>query len=559
MVDRILKIVHKEFSNIHNAAFLLGISALLSQLLGLVRDRSFASVVGPSQSLDIYYASFRIPDLMFNSVSTLVSVTVLLPFLVKVLQEKGNDGVRNFLSQMFTVFIYGMIILSGILFLLMPYLVGYVVPGFTIEMQHTLVNVSRLMLLSPILLGLSNLFGSITQMQHKFFVYALSPIFYNLGIIIGIYFLWPVCGIYGLAIGVLLGAFLHMAINLPVLARSKNTPTLVASSKIEWKNVGNVFLLSLPRTLALSLNSFALLVLTALASKLDTGSISLFNLSFNLQSVPIAIIGLSYGVAAFPVLSKAFSEGNMELYKNTIISTAKQILFFSLPVISLFVILRAHIVRVILGTGSFNWDHTRLTAASLALFTIAIIGQCFIILFVRAYYAAGKTRRPLVVNLIFTGSEIMFAYLFIHLFKTVPVFAHTVESLLRVQGVHGTVLLMLSLGYAVGTLLNGIALWLLFRNDFMKGEPSVLFKPFIKNLGASIIMSFVMYKLLQILSPHLEQTTGMGIFIQGFIAGIGGLIVWGMIHSLFKTEEFLSVTRSISKKFWKQEVVADDF
>ena len=137
----------------------------------------------------------------------------------------------------------------------------------------------------------------------------------------------------------------------------------------------------------------------AIASTLEEGSVSIFNFSYNLQSVPIVIIGVSYSVAAFPSLIKFFSSGNREGFISQIGDAARVIIFWSLPITFLFIVLRAQIVRVLLGSGAFSWSDTRLTAAMLAIFAVSLIAQNLLPLLIRGYYAAGNTRRPLLVNL----------------------------------------------------------------------------------------------------------------------------------------------------------------
>lgn len=562
MVKKIFAFLNREWGSVTEAALLLGLFTFASQILALVRDRLLAHTLGPGASLDVYYAGFRIPDLLFNSVSTLVSVTVLLPYLMEFIASKAGEKngdeekAHNMLSQIFTVFIFGISIICVILFILMPYLAHIVAPGFNAVQLAELATVSRIMLLSPILLGLSNLFGSVSQLYKRFFVYGFAPVLYNLGIIIGVIFFLPHFGITGLAYGVVLGAILHVCIQIPVLIKEKFVPHFV--TKIDWKKIKNIFSLSLPRTLALSLNSFAIFIIVSIASTLGEGAISIFNFSYNLQAVPIAIIGLSYGVAAFPVLAQAFARGDMELYNKQVISTARQLLFWALPVMSLFIVLRAQIVRVILGSGAFSWDNTRLTAASLAFFVISVIGQCFIILFVRAYYAAGKTKRPLYVNLIFTGSEIIFAFLFVYIWKTVPTFQYFIESLLRVEDVPGTMMLMLPLGYSLGTILNGVALWVLFKKDFMPKSPSILFKPFLESLASACVMGAMTYLSLNAFSHLFNDDRAFGILGLGLTSGIIGIFSGIIVLKVLKNQDYILVSKSITRKIFKAKVLGEE-
>jgi len=169
MVNKVLNILSREFSGLHQAAFLLGTFALLSQVLALVRDRIFAHSFGASATLDVYYAAFRIPDLLFAGVASLVSVTVLIPFLVKKIEGNRNDA-KKFLSDIFTSFLSFIAIISVILFFAIPWLSSILFPGFSSAQQSSLVALTRILLFSPIILGLSNLFGSVTQTFRKFFI-----------------------------------------------------------------------------------------------------------------------------------------------------------------------------------------------------------------------------------------------------------------------------------------------------------------------------------------------------------------------------------------------------
>ena len=175
-MERIIRIFTKESGSINQAALLLGSFTLFSQILALFRDRSIAHFIGPSPSLDAYYAAFRVPDLIFISIASLASITVLIPFLVAKIParqlaggdgEKVNDKMHKYLDDVFTVFFFLMVIVATIAFFLMPYLVHFIAPGFTSFYQAKVILLSRIMLLSPILLGLSNLFGTVTQLFKK--------------------------------------------------------------------------------------------------------------------------------------------------------------------------------------------------------------------------------------------------------------------------------------------------------------------------------------------------------------------------------------------------------
>lgn len=563
-MEKILKIFTKKSGSINQAAFLLGCLTLLSQILALFRDRSIAHFIGPSPSLDAYYAAFRVPDLIFITVASLASATVIIPFLAAKMparQLAGGDGdqvtdvARKYLNDVFTVFFSLMVFVALVAFFLMPHLIFFIAPGFDSIYQAKVVLLSRIMLLSPILMGLSNLFGTVTQLFHKFFIYSLSPVFYNFGIIIGVIFFYPIFGIYGLALGVVLGALMHFGIQALAAYSCSFTLRFSLFSKINFQDIKNVALTSLPRTLGLAFNNIALIFIIAMASFLKGGSISIFNFAFNLQSVPLNIIGISYAVAAFPSLAKSFSSGKKDEFIKHLKEASRAIVFWSLPVIFLFIVLRAQIVRVILGSGSFSWDNTRLVAAALAIFSISILAQGMTTLLSRSYYATGNTKRPLIVNFSCSILIIILSYVFIHLFQNVLVFRYFIESLLKVNDIPGTEVLMLPLAYSVGTILNFVLHWIFVKKDFMPDE-SFITKTFFQSFAASFFLGLVAYISLNILSPILGTNTFLGVFLQGFISGILGIITAIGVLYLLKSEELKDLNETLATKFWRAKIIA---
>lgn len=553
MVKRILSLLNRETGTVHEAALLLGFFTLLSQVLALVRDRSLAHFLGPSANLDVYYAAFRIPDFLYVSIGSLVSITVLIPFLIKRM-ENGGDHTENkksaqvFMNQVFTVFFATIIVLSGIVALLMPVFAPMIAPGFSDVQLLELVRMSRIMLLSPLFIGISNVFGTITQYYKNFFVYALSPVFYNIGIIIGVVFLLPVFGIYGLALGVVIGAFLHFAIQIPVIIKHGFSPKLVR--RIDWTMIREVTSVSLPRTITLSLGSLTLIAIVALASMVDEGSISIFTFAYNLETVPLNIIGVSYSIAAFPVLAQAFARGNVDRFIGHTISTARQIIFWSLPLTVFFIVIRAQIVRVILGSGRFSWSDTRLTAAALALFAVSIVTQGLVLLFVRAYYAAGKTRRPLIVNLIASVFTITLSFILVKLYVFSPNMRYFIESLLRVDKTAQSTILMLPLAYTIGSLINFFALWYLYRRDFLRGKRAQLQGVFFQSLVGAFALGISAYGTLALLGPIFGLSTFWGVFGQGFIAGVVGILVCTFVLLRLGNPEIKTVLATLRHKLW---------
>jgi peptidoglycan biosynthesis protein MviN/MurJ (putative lipid II flippase) len=302
----------------------------------------------------------------------------------------------------------------------------------------------------------------------------------------------------------------------------------------------------------------AFIALIAMASTIKSGSISLFTFAYNLQSVPVGIIGISYSVAAFPVLVKSFSTKDISGYTNYILNAARHIIFWSFPVIVLMIVLRAQIVRVVLGSNSFSWSDTRLTAASAALFVISLASQSLVLLFVRGYYAASNTKKPLIINIFSSVMIIVFAYLFIYVLGHNSNLMNNLEMLLRVYGVPGTMMLALPLAYACGSILNFFLIWFLFKRDFLKGQSSKLFKTFIQSFVGSIIMGLVAYFFLGVFDDVFNITTGRGIFFQGLFSGLIGISFGGLALYLMKNRELADLIKTLSHKFWKSRVIAPE-
>src|SRR3989344_522015 len=206
-MPRIIKnLMGHKFEDIQGAALVLAISAFVSQLLALTRDRIFAHQFGTGEVLDIYFAAFRVPDFIFTTIASLVSMTILIPFFTRYLANGEEVKAKQLLNSALNLFLYVIVIVCGLAFIFMDRLVGIVVPGFIDEvMVANFVLLSRIILLQPILLGISNLLATVVHSLRRFFIYALTPLLYNLGIIIGATLLYPRMGISGLAWGVVLG------------------------------------------------------------------------------------------------------------------------------------------------------------------------------------------------------------------------------------------------------------------------------------------------------------------------------------------------------------------
>ncbi len=556
-MKKIITFINKEFNGVNEAALLLGSLTLLSQFLGLLRDRMLAHNVGAGPILDVYYAAFRIPDFLYVSVASLISVTVLLPFLIeKMGKDKDKEKGRRFMNDMFTAFILFMFCVSVLVYILMPYLAKLIAPGFSPSNTKSLIEISRIMLLSPIFIGLSNMFGIVTQAYKRFFIFSLSSVFYNLGIILGIIFLYPIFGLNGLAIGVVCGAMLHLAIQIPTVIKIGFLPRL--SLKFNIDEILKVASISLPRTIALASSSISFIAIISIASTIGDGAISLFTFSYNIQSVPVGIIGISFSVAAFPMLVQSFSSQDKNSFVNYITNSAKQIIFWSLPVMALFVVLRAQIVRVVLGVDTFSWSDTRLTAATLAIFVLSLATQGLVFLFVRGYYAAGNTKKPLVINVFSALIVIVLSFVFMNLFKTQPQILKSIEKILRIEDVPNTLMLALPLAYVFGSFFNLLFLWRVFKKDFLHGISSGLRTIVFQSGVSATAIGTITYIALGLFDDIFSLSTFWGIFLQGLFSGLIGIIGGILVLYLLKSQELKDIYKALHNKFWKNKIITQE-
>jgi len=271
--------------------------------------------------------------------------------------------------------------------------------------------------------------------------------------------------------------------------------------------------------------------------------------------VPLGIIGVSYAVAAFPSMARSITEGKDNHFKEHLKSAARAIVFWSIPATFLFIVLRAQIVRIVLGSGVFSWNDTRLAAACLALFSLSVLAQGMIALISRAYYAKGDTKRPLIINFICSLLIIVFAYLLMKIFENFLLFRYFMEALLKVNDIPGTEVMMLPLAYSVGTILNFILHWVFAKKDLVPKE-AFISKTFFQSLGASFFLGLVSYLSLNVLSPIFGTTRFLGILFQGLISGILGITAAVIVLYLLKSEELNDLIKTLKTKFWHAKIVA---
>ena len=543
------------------AAFLLALSSLISRLLGLLRDRLLAGQFGAGEQLDIYFAAFRIPDFVYGVLIAGGITAAFLPVFSGYFQKQDDSEQKEgewsssaleFTNNILNCFLILLVVLCGILAIFTPFIIKFVVPGFSAADKSLTITLTRLMFLSPILLGLSSIFSGVLQYFNRFLAYALTPILYNLGIIFGILFFVPIFGVYGLAFGVILGAVMHVLIQVPAAISSGFKFKFI----LDFFHSGllKIFKLAIPRIIGTAAGQITLIVITALASALAVGSISVFNFSNNIRYFPVGIIGLSFAVSAFPVFSRHLINGRKEEFVDQLALSLRQILFFIVPSCVFFFIFRAQIVRVILGTGQFDWQATRLTAACLGVFCVGILSESLIHLLVRAFFAFQDTKTPVIIGLISVVVTIIFCILFVFLLGFANPFHDFVAKLLKLKDIKNIEVVGLPFGVSLGGLVQLTLLSFFLYRKIGNFKISDILNTFKKALLASIVLGVLSYPSLYFLARFLDTKTFLGIFLQAAIAGTIGILGYLGSAYLLKMPEVKVIKTAILRQFIKSDI-----
>ncbi len=550
------RLLNSQAKTITFAAAVLGFSVLISRILGLVRDRLLASTFGAGEELDIYFAAFRIPDFVYGILIMGGISAVFLPVFSEYFEKKDINGEKGtdiwkFTNNLLNCFLVLLIVLCSLLAIFTPWLVDLIAPGFSAASKAMTINLTRIMFLSPIFFGLSGIFSGILHYFDRFFAYSLAPIIYNLGIIFGIIFLVPHFGLYGLAYGVILGSFLHLIVQLPSARKSgyRYLPLL------NFKNFGltKIFKLMVPRTIGAAAYHLNLIVITAIASTLTVGSIAIFNFANNLQYFPIGLVGVSFSIAAFPALSKNWACGAKDKFLTIFSSTFRQIIFLVLPISFLMFILRAQIVRLILGAGQFGWLETRLTAASLGLFSIGIFASALVPFLARVFYSFQNTRTPVLIGLASMALNLSLCFLFVYVLQNSAGLQQIMADFLKLHSIRDFSVLGLPLALSIAAIFQ-MSLLLIFLRKKLKGfQAREILKSFVIILLSSLVMALVAYLFLLIGAELVNTRTTLGIFLQTLLSFLSAAIAYLLTSHFLKSPEINLVFTSLGRQFFRKK------
>lgn len=539
----------REVPSLHAAALILGGAALASKLLGLLRDRLLAARFGAGETLDVYYAAFLIPDIVYTLFLVGAASAAVLPVIVEARGRGGLAAEQAFVSNLLAVFAAGGVLVVVAAIVLAPWLVALVAPGFGPAQLAQAVSLTRLMMGNALFLSIAGVLSAVLQVHRRFFVFALPPILYNLGIIAGIIFLVPVLGVPGLGYGVLAGGALQVLVEVPAL----RAMGFRFRPRLDLADPGllQVVRTSLPRVAALSMSQFTLAALVAVASFFASGSISVFKFAQNLLYVPVGLFGVSWALALFPKLSGSSAAGEGPAFRDQVALGIRNILFWALPAAALAVVLRAHIVRVVLGSGAFDWEDTRLVSALLAVLAIAILSESVLPLILRAFYALGRTAEPLLWDIAASALTVGLAVGLGALFAARPALLAGIAEILRIGDLASPAVLAVALAFTIGSLANVLFLASSLRRSARRTLGVTLSfsgTSLLTMIGAAALAGAAAYAALIPFPALIATNTFVGIAAQGVTAGVVGLLVYGVLLAWQGNPEILGLVESIRRR-----------
>ena len=525
------------------AAVIVLLGFLASGVLGLVRVGVLANVFGTSAAYDAFIAAQRIPEIIFVLVAGGALGSSFIPVYAKQRSDDANTAWR-FASAVMTITCGLAILISLIVALFAPWLVrNFLLPDSSPQLQELTTQLTRVMMLTPGIFAISGLVMGILQSHQSFILPSLAISMNNIGIIIGAILIAPAlvphpdigqvgnANVFGLAIGAILSALLHLLVQLPGLykLRARLRPSL------NWRldGVSEVLRLMGPRVLGVAVVQVNFVVNIRLASPMVEGSLSALTTAFTIMFFALGIIGQSVGSAVFPTLAAMVAEEDYDGYKNRLSNAIRTVLFLSLPATAVFIILGQPLVSIF-QRGEWTPESTAATAWALAFYAIGIAGFALLEVLSRAFYALHDTWTPVIAGIGAMIANIILSILFVQ-------FIGDPESLERGPFAG------LALANALTTLVEALVLWYLLRRRIhTKGEIAGLNDAYIlQGVGKTAIATIVMCIGIWIVITALPNLMGVSLLL---VAGVIGAVLFFVMGILLRIDETTTMLRLITSK-----------
>lgn len=581
----------------NNSVYVVMIILFITKILGFFKLRTIAQLFGVSHELDIFWAAFTIPDMLFMIIVAGSINASIIPILSGIFFKKGEKELNKFFNSLLLVISSIVLVIALALFILTPQITALIIESKSLqsflnysqrldsEDFELFVTLTRIMMLSPVLLSLSTLLTGYLHVRKHFFVSSLAPLFYNLAMIICPIILVKIWGIRvdGIAWAAVLGSLLHFVVQIPTFTTLYNSRMDFSPKRfiVAFKDISiwKALKLAIPRIISTIGEQINVVVNTLISFTLNVGALSAYKFAISLHTFPINIIGSAVAQVSLPDLSE--SSEDIHKFKKILNKSLKLSLYLVLPIVSIFLILRFPIVRLAYGTGAFDWRATILTAWCLVLLTISVIGQTLSQILVRAFYALKETWMPLFAVLIGIVVNIAFAYwgsnFFSHYYDWRPIveqmgiqisnadggeFFCVLWSFIRDIGVWSTtkgtsdmavggLSLSLSISYLVEML--ALAILLNRKNKIITWNETV--RPVIIMILNMIVTSVGMYFVYRLFDFQLDTSRTISILILTASTSVYGLLSYWIGSKVFGIEEaeyFEAKFKGVIKKILKK-------
>lgn len=518
-LQKSLKLLLQQQTNILSAAFIIMATVIFSYVLGFFKQRLLASIFGITNLLGINDYASLLPDTIFQLtiVAALSSafIPVLSDYIAKGKEKEGHKMASTLLIMGLSAFLF----ISLVLFIFASFFLQFFNLGkkFGPEEMLLMENLMRIYLIGQMVFIVGSFFSALLQTYNHFFIPGIAAALYNLGIIIGILFFHNSIGIYSAPLGGIIGSFIFVLIQIPLSAKVGFS---LSPSFGFIKSEGLIKILKLmwPRVISIAIFQLGILFLASFISLLtDPGRMNIaYNFAKTLSFAPVALLGHAVAQAAFPVLSR--QKDKLEDFKITFITSFNQLLYLILPVSVLILILRRPIVRFVYGADKVDWEATLLIAQVLAFFTVSIFAQALTALVLRAFYALHDTRIPLVVGGITTVMMILLGYLFVSYYRL------GIESI--------------AASYSIASLLNLLISIALLDRKIGGFKKSLFFIPLIKILTASFFTGVALYIPVKLLDQLVFDTSRtINLLILTGISFMAGLSLYLFLTWFFNVKE----------------------
>jgi len=533
-----LSILLTKQSNILSAAFVIATTVVISQILGLIRQRLLVSIFGASDTLGVYLASSRLPDFLFQLIIAGALSSAFIPVFSEYLGKEKYEEANRLGSSLLAMGLIMFLILGLILFVFAHQFSTLIAPGFSKSQIDLMAHLTRIIIAGELIFIVGSFFSVILQSYNHFFIPGIASALYNLGIILGIKLLSPVFGISSAAYGVILGALIFALIQLPLIRRVGFSfkPTL----SFKTKGIMEVFKLMIPRVLSIGVFQLGTLLIVTLISFLPTPGRSyvIFDYAQTLAFAPVVLFGQAIAQAAFPILSR--EKDKLAEFKITFITSFNQMLYLVLPISVLFLVLRIPIVRLIYGAAQFDWPATVLTGRTLAFFSVSIFASSLSYLIARGFYALHDTKTPLIVGTVTTILMIALGVLFTFVYN---------------MGVEG-----IAIAFSTATIANVLISFVFLDRKVGGFDKKVLLLSLGKITVATVFTGFALYIPIKLLDQLVFDTTRtVGLLLLTGISSLAGLSLYLFLTWLFNVKEatiFLLLFRKIGD--WRQVLGKSD-